>query len=209
MSLRHVIIPVTPFQQNCALIWNEASGQGAVIDPGGDAPAIEAAIAAQGVKVTAIYLTHGHLDHAGAAMELAAALDVPVIGPGVEDKFLLDDLKAAAAGFGFHAENCTPTRFLKQGEQIDIGGTGFDVVHAPGHTPGHVVFLDRTCGFGILGDVLFRNSVGRTDFAYSNTAHLMAAIREKLMVLPDDFGFICGHGMPSTIGSERRSNPFL
>jgi hydroxyacylglutathione hydrolase len=209
MSLRHVIIPVTPFQQNCALIWNEASGQGAVIDPGGDAPAIEAAIAAQGVKVTAIYLTHGHLDHAGAAMELAAAAFRSSSRNLSSTPGPMTGTSSAAAGFGFHAENCTPTRFLKQGEQIDIGGTGFDVVHAPGHTPGHVVFLDRTGGFGILGDVLFRNSVGRTDFAYSDTEDLMAAIREKLMVLPDDFGFICGHGMPSTIGSERRSNPFL
>jgi hydroxyacylglutathione hydrolase len=161
------------------------------------------------VKVMAIYLTHGHLDHAGSATELAAALDVPVIGPGIEDKFLLDDLKAAAAGFGFAAENCTPSRYLTEGEQIDIGGTAFDVVHAPGHTPGHMVFLDRAGGFGIMGDVLFRNSVGRTDFAYSNTDDLMAAIRDKLMVLPDDFAFICGHGAPSTIGAERRSNPFI
>jgi glyoxylase-like metal-dependent hydrolase (beta-lactamase superfamily II) len=209
MSLRHVIVPVTPFQQNCALIWNEATGEGAVIDPGADVPNILAAIAAYEVKVTAIYLTHGHLDHAGGANELAEALSIPIIGPGVEDEFLLAGIAVQAANFGFRAQNCTPTRYLAEGEQIDIGGIKLDVVHCPGHTPGHVVFLDRAAKFGILGDVLFRNSVGRTDFPYGNTEQLLTAIRDKLLVLPDDFTFICGHGAGSTIGAEKRSNPFL
>ncbi len=209
MSLRHVIIPVTPFQQNCALIWNEATAEGAVIDPGADVPDIVAAIEAHNVKVTAIYLTHGHLDHAGGAAELSAALSIPIIGPGVEDEFLLHGIAVQAANFGFCAQNCTPTRYLAEGEQIDIGGIKLDVLHCPGHTPGHLVFIDHAAKFGILGDVLFRNSVGRTDFPYGNTEQLLTAIREKLLILPDDFAFICGHGAPSTIGAEKRSNPFL
>ncbi len=209
MSLRHVIISVSPFQQNCALVWNEATGEGAVIDPGADVPEILAAITANKVKVTAIYLTHGHLDHAGGAAELSAALSIPIIGPGVEDEFLLNGIAVQAANFGFRAQNCTPTRYLAEGEQIDIGGIKLDVLHCPGHTPGHLVFIDHAAKFGILGDVLFRNSVGRTDFPYGNTEQLLTAIREKLLVLPDDFAFICGHGAASTIGAEKRSNPFL
>ncbi len=209
MSLRHVIISVSPFQQNCALVWNEATGEGAVIDPGADVPDIVAAIEAHNVKVTAIYLTHGHLDHAGGAAELSAALSIPIIGPGVEDEFLLNGIAVQAANFGFRAQNCTPTRYLAEGEQIDIGGIKLDVLHCPGHTPGHLVFIDHVAKFGILGDVLFRNSVGRTDFPYGNTEQLLTAIREKLLVLPDDFAFICGHGAASTIGAEKRSNPFL
>ncbi len=209
MSLRHVIIPVSPFQQNCALVWNEATGEGAVIDPGADVPDIVAAIEAHKVKVTAIYLTHGHLDHAGGAAELSAALSIPIIGPGVEDEFLLHGIAVQAANFGFRAQNCTPTRYLAEGEQIDIGGIKLDVLHCPGHTPGHLVFIDHVAKFGIFGDVLFRNSVGRTDFPYGNTEQLLTAIREKLLVLPDDFAFICGHGSSSTIGAEKKSNPFL
>jgi len=209
VSLRHVIIPVSPFEQNCALLWNETTGEGAVIDPGADVPDILAAIAAHNVKVTAIYLTHGHLDHAGGADELAAALSIPIVGPGVEDAFLLADIQAQAAHFGFRARNCTPTRFLADGERIDIGGATFDVRHCPGHTPGHVVFIDHEAKFAILGDVLFRNSIGRTDFPYGNAAQLVTAIREKLLVLPEDVAFICGHGAGSTIGAEKRSNPFL
>jgi glyoxylase-like metal-dependent hydrolase (beta-lactamase superfamily II) len=209
VSLRHVIIPVSPFQQNCALVWNEATGEGAVIDPGADVPDIVAAIEAHNVKVTAIYLTHGHLDHAGGAAELSAALSIPIIGPGVEDEFLLHGIAVQAANFGFRAQNCTPTRYLTEGEQIDIGGIKLDVLHCPGHTPGHLVFIDHVAKFGIFGDVLFRNSVGRTDFPYGNTEQLLTAIREKLLVLPDDFAFICGHGSSSTIGAEKKSNPFL
>jgi glyoxylase-like metal-dependent hydrolase (beta-lactamase superfamily II) len=209
VSLRHVIIPVSPFQQNCALVWNEATGEGAVIDPGADVPDIVAAIEAHKVKVTAIYLTHGHLDHAGGAAELSAALSIPIIGPGVEDEFLLHGIAVQAANFGFRAQNCTPTRYLAEGEQIDIGGIKLDVLHCPGHTPGHLVFIDHVAKFGIFGDVLFRNSVGRTDFPYGNTEQLLTAIREKLLVLPDDFAFICGHGSSSTIGAEKKSNPFL
>ncbi len=204
------IIPVTPFQQNCALIWNPQTMKGAVIDPGGDVEKITAAVKANGVMVETIFLTHGHLDHAAGAMDLAQALNVKIIGPGIEDKFLLDTLPEQAIRFGVHGlKAVTPDQWLKEGETISIGGETFDVLHCPGHTPGHVVFINKPAKFGILGDVLFRNSIGRTDFEYGNHDQLITAIKQKLLPLPDDFAFICGHGTSSTIGAERKSNPFI
>jgi hydroxyacylglutathione hydrolase len=209
-NLKVRIIPVTPFQQNCALIWNPETMHGAVIDPGGDAEKISAAAKAEGVTIDTIYLTHGHLDHVAGAPELAAAEKVKIVGPGVEDKFLLDTLPQQGAMFGVQGLTAvTPDQWLSEGDSIEIGGVFFDVLHCPGHTPGHMVFLDRAHDFGILGDVLFRNSVGRTDFPYGNHNQLITAIQEKLLVLPDDFNFICGHGAASSIGAERRSNPFI
>jgi glyoxylase-like metal-dependent hydrolase (beta-lactamase superfamily II) len=209
MTLQVKLIPVTPLQQNCALIWDSATKDGAVIDPGGDVAAIAAAIAQEGVQVTDIFLTHGHLDHAGGAQELAEKLGVKITGPGEQDDFLLRGIKVQADSFGFAAENCTPDAWLNEGEVIAIGGAQFEVLHCPGHTPGHMVFVNRALNFGIFGDVLFRNSVGRTDFPYGDNAALIASIKEKLMVLPDDFTFICGHGAASTIGAERKSNLFI
>lgn len=209
-GLKIEIIPVTPFQQNCALIWNDETRDGAVIDPGGDVEKILAAVKAHDVRVAAIYLTHGHLDHVAGASDLAKALGVNIIGPALEDKFLLDDLPQQALRFGVHGlAPVKPDQWLSQSEVIDIGGVNFEVLHCPGHTPGHVVFINRELNFGVLGDVLFRNSVGRTDFEYGSHDDLIAAIKAKLMVLPDDFEFICGHGVGSTIGAERRSNPFV
>jgi len=209
-DLKIEIIPVTPFQQNCALIWNDETMKGAVIDPGGDVDKILAAIARAKVTVETIYLTHGHLDHAAGATELAKALNVEIAGPAVQDKFLLDSLPEQARRFGIdNLAPVIPGRWLAEGEQVAIGGEMFDVMHCPGHTPGHVVFVNRELKFGILGDVLFRNSVGRTDFEYGSHEDLISAIKTKLMILPDDFAFICGHGVSSTIGAERRSNPFI
>jgi glyoxylase-like metal-dependent hydrolase (beta-lactamase superfamily II) len=171
---------------------------------------IQAAVKAAGVTVETIFLTHGHLDHAAGANELAAALGVQVVGPDARDKFLLESLPEQALRFGVPGlQAVKPDRFLAEGETISIGGENFAVLHAPGHTPGHVVFVSEGLNFGIFGDVLFRNSVGRTDFEYGDHDALIAAIKEKLMVLPDDFAFICGHGASSTIGAERRSNPYV
>jgi len=203
------IIPVTPFAQNCALIWNPETMQGAVIDPGGDVPKILAAITAHKVDVQSIYLTHGHLDHAGGAAELAAALHVPLVGPDERDKPLLDAMAEQGRYFGLDLNAVSPDRWLTEGETIDIGGTAFSVLFCPGHTPGHVVFVNEEGKFGIFGDVLFRSSIGRTDFPYGDHAALIAAIKTKLLILPDDFAFICGHGPESTIGAERRANPFI
>ena len=210
MALKISIVSVTPFQQNCALLWNGETGKGAVIDPGGDVEKIQAAIATTGMTVENIFLTHGHLDHAGGATELAKILGVPIIGPDIRDKPLLDSLPEQAARFGVpEMLAVAPDKWLTEGETIDIGATQFEVLHCPGHTPGHVVFINREGNFGIFGDVLFQNSVGRTDFPYGDHDALITAIKEKLLPLPDDFLFICGHGVHSTIGDERQNNPFI
>lgn len=210
MTLKIEIIPVTPFQQNCALIYDTETKKGAVIDPGGDVPDILAAVTAAGVTVETIFLTHGHIDHAAGAPELARALGVKIIGPGIEDEFLLDSLPKQGAMFGVEGLTAVkPDQWLVEGDAIEVAGENFEVLHCPGHTPGHMVFINRAQNFGILGDVLFRNSVGRTDFPYGNHDQLISAIQQKLMVLPDDFRFICGHGTASSIGAERRSNPFI
>jgi hydroxyacylglutathione hydrolase len=203
------IIPVTPFQQNCALIWDAESMRGAVIDPGGDVDEIIETITEAGITVENIFLTHGHLDHAGGAGELAKALAVPIIGPDKRDEFLLEQLPDQGARFRMSLLALTPDKWLTEGETISIGGHEFEVRHCPGHTPGSVVFINHAAQFGVMGDVLFRNSVGRTDMAYGDANALITAIKEKLLPLDDNFAFVCGHGVSSTIGAERRSNPFI
>lgn len=214
-DLAAAIVPVTPFQQNCALIWDAASKRGAVIDPGGDVPRIRDAIAKTGLIVETILLTHGHLDHAGGAMELQRQLAAqgqiaPIVGPDSRDKFLLDGIATQARGFGLSGmDNATPDRWLAEGEQVSIGGVAFNVLHVPGHTPGHVVFVSQTRRLAIVGDVLFHGGVGRSDFPYGDGAGLIAGIRAKLLPLGDDIAFLCGHGPGSTFGAERTGNPFL
>jgi glyoxylase-like metal-dependent hydrolase (beta-lactamase superfamily II) len=209
--MKIAIIPVTPFQQNCALLWDETTMRGAVIDPGGDVPRIQAEITRQGVTVERIALTHGHVDHAAGAAALKDALGgVPIEGPDERDRFLLDSLAEQSHKFRLPGGRpVTPDRWLQEGDTIDLAGAAFDVLHCPGHTPGHVVFVNKAARFAILGDVLFRGSVGRTDFPYCDTAALLSAIRTKLLPLGDDMAFLCGHGPGSTIGTERKSNPFL
>lgn len=210
MSFKFGILPVTPLQQNCALVWDDETNIGAVIDPGGDVPRIMDAVGQLKLTIKDIFLTHGHFDHAAGATELANALDVPVTGPGIEDKFLLDHLVEDGVRFGVNGQNCKPARWLSHGETIKMGGVAFNVRHCPGHTPGHMVFLSPAMKFGFVGDVLFKGSIGRTDFGdYGNHAQLVASIERELLVLPDDFTFMCGHGPGSTIGEERKTNPFL
>ena len=214
--LRGAIIPVTPFQQNCAILWDDATTRALVADPGGDVDRILAGIDQCGVTVERILLTHGHLDHAGGATALAAALTeraggarVPIEGPDIRDRFLLDGIAAQAAGYGFEAGNVSPDRWLAEGDVVILGEHRFDVLHCPGHTPGHVVFVNHAARFALVGDVLFQGSVGRTDFPYGDHAALIDAIMTKLLPLGDDFSFLCGHGPGSTIGAERMGNPFL
>jgi len=216
--LKAAIIPVTPFQQNCAILWDDDSRHGVVVDPGGEADRILEAVGQLGVSVERILLTHGHLDHAGGAAELQAKLreragdpaSVPVEGPDRRDGFLLEGIEAQARAYGLPGmRNVTPDRWLTEGETVRIGDHPFEVLHCPGHTPGHVVFVNRAARFAIAGDVLFQGSVGRTDFPYGDHAALIRSIREKVLPLGDDVAFLCGHGPGSTIGAERRSNPFL
>jgi glyoxylase-like metal-dependent hydrolase (beta-lactamase superfamily II) len=209
-DIRAAIIPVTPFQQNCTLLWNDQTKKGAVIDPGGDLDRIRQAIAETGVIIEKILLTHGHIDHAGGAAELKEELGVPVEGPHEADRFLLDRLPETGRGYGLEGVRAvTPDRFLQEGDTVTVGDLTLDVLHCPGHSPGSVVLVAGPQRFAIVGDVLFQGSVGRTDLPGGDGKALIRSIREKLLPLGDDVAFICGHGPTSTIGQERQTNPFL
>jgi glyoxylase-like metal-dependent hydrolase (beta-lactamase superfamily II) len=214
-GLRGAIVPVTPFQQNCAILWDDDSKIGIVIDPGGDVDRILEAIDKTGAAIERIVLTHGHLDHAGGAAGLRDALQarsggtVPIEGPDIRDKFLLDGIAEQAAAYGFEARNVTPDRWLREGDSVTFGPHRFDALHCPGHTPGSLVYINHAARFAVVGDVLFQGSIGRTDFEYGDHAALIKAITTKLLPLGDDFSFLSGHGPGSTIGAEKASNPFL
>jgi hydroxyacylglutathione hydrolase len=211
MALKAAVIPVTPFEQNCALLWEETTGKGVVVDPGGEVDRILTAIGELKVSVERILLTHGHMDHAGGAAELKAALPdaPPIIGPDAREQFLLDQLAAQGAKYGLQSRNVTPDQWLAEGDSVTIGADEFAVLHCPGHTPGHVVFVSTALRVALVGDVLFRGSIGRTDFPYGDHAALLAAIHGKLLPLGDDISFLCGHGPGSNFGHERQRNPFL
>jgi glyoxylase-like metal-dependent hydrolase (beta-lactamase superfamily II) len=209
-KLQALIIPVTPFQQNCSLVYDAESKVGAVVDPGGDVDMILDAIRQSGVTVEKILLTHGHIDHAGGAAELKDALNVPIEGPHPEDGFLLETLAETGAQYGMSgARPVTPDRWLKEGDTVTVGGLSFAIHEAPGHTPGSVVFFNDENRFALVGDVLFQGSIGRTDFPRGDHAALLRSIREKLYPLGDDVVCLPGHGQPCQIGVERETNPFL
>jgi hydroxyacylglutathione hydrolase len=205
-----IIVPVTLFEQNCTLIWCEASKKAVVIDPGGDIDKIQAAIKQSNVSVEKIWLTHGHIDHVGGAADLRDALKVPIEGPHVADKFLLDNVVTSGARFGMTGvRDFAPDRWLEEGDRVAIGELTFDILHCPGHSPGSVVFFSKEMRFAHVGDVLFNGSVGRSDIPGGNHATLIKSIKDKLLPLGDDVAFICGHGPGSSIGQERMTNPFL
>jgi hydroxyacylglutathione hydrolase len=205
------IVPVTPFAQNCAILFDRATKDGVVVDPGGDVPRILAAASRLGVAVAAVWLTHGHLDHAGGAMELKEKLRVPLIGPHEADRPLLGAIENQAQMFGVAGpfRDAVPDRFLGEGEELVVGRHRFGVLHCPGHAPGHVVFFEHQARFLHAGDVLFRGSIGRTDLWGGDHATLLRSIETKLLPLGDDVSFVCGHGPGGTFGEERRTNPFL
>lgn len=210
MALEYRIIPVTDFAQNCSLIWDPQSMEGAFIDPGGDEEELLSAARLAGVKIVSLLLTHGHLDHVGAAATLAAQLDVPVIGPHQADQFWFEQLPGQAAAFSLPViEPFLPRHWLKDGDKVSIGQQTLQVLHCPGHTPGHVVFYHAPSRLAFVGDVLFRGGIGRSDFPGGNHAELLDSIRHKLLTLGDDITFVPGHGPLSTFGHERTNNPFL
>lgn len=203
-------LPVTPFQQNCSLVWDPTTMRGAVVDPGGEIDRILAAVAAKGVTVEKILLTHGHLDHAGGATALARQLGVPIVGPHEDDRFLLESLAEQGARYGFAGcENCEPTQWLEDGDEVKVGNATLGVRHCPGHTPGHIVFYNQGAKLAFVGDVLFKGSVGRTDFPRGNHEQLVESITGRLWPLGDDMRFVPGHGETSTFGWERKTNPFV
>ena len=207
--LKAAIIPVTPFQQNCTLLWCTRTMRGAFVDPGGDIARLKAAAAQQGVTIEKIILTHGHIDHCGAAKPLADELGVAIEGPHIADTFWIDRLAEDGANYGIPGVPFTSDRWLDEGDTVAVGELSFDVYHCPGHTPGHVVFHHPQSKFALVGDVLFQGSIGRTDFPKGNHQDLLDAIVTKLWPLGDDTAFIPGHGPMSNFAHERRSNPFV
>lgn len=204
------IIPVTPFQQNCSLVWCPHTRAAALIDPGGEIDRLLEAVKKRGLELTKLLITHGHIDHAGATHELSSRLGLPIEGPQREDAFWIDAMTQQGQMFGFPPlAPFTPTRWLEDGDTVSVGDTVLEVRHCPGHTPGHVVFFDREARIAWVGDVLFAGSIGRTDFPRGNHEALLRSIRERLFPLGDDVQFIPGHGPMSTFGEERRHNPYV
>lgn len=207
--MRAAIIPVTPLQQNCSLIWCTNTMKGALVDPGGDLGRLKEAVAKAGVTLEKLLVTHGHLDHCGQAGMLAEELGLPIEGPHEDDRFWIERLDEDGARWGMVAKSFTPTRWLKHGDTVRVGELTLDVIHCPGHTPGHVVFFHAPSRFAIVGDVLFQGSIGRTDFPRGNHQDLINSITQRLWPLGEDVLFVPGHGPTSTFGQERKTNAFV
>ena len=208
--MQTIIVPVTPFQQNCTVLWCPETMKGAAVDPGGEIDRIQRAAESKGVTLEKILVTHGHIDHAGGVADLADRLGLPIEGPHREDAFWIEGMPKQSRMFGFPpVRSFTPDRWLDEGDTVTVGNLTLDVHHCPGHTPGHVVFVHKPSKLAIVGDVLFQGSIGRTDFPRGNHGDLITAIKTKLFPLGDDVTFIPGHGPTSTIGEERLYNPFL
>jgi glyoxylase-like metal-dependent hydrolase (beta-lactamase superfamily II) len=208
--LRVAVVPVTPFQQNCSVLWDPATMRGAVVDPGGDLDAVLDVVAREGITLEKILLTHAHVDHAGATAELKRRSGVPIEGPHEGDRFWIEGLQEQARMFGIKSEGAfEPDRWLVDGDRVTVGSLELEVRHCPGHTPGHVVFYHAPSRFAVVGDVLFQGSIGRTDFPGGDHATLIRSIRGKLFPLGDDVRFLPGHGPLSSFGDERRVNPYV
>jgi glyoxylase-like metal-dependent hydrolase (beta-lactamase superfamily II) len=210
LPIRALVAPVTPLQQNCTIVWCVKTLKAAVIDPGGETPRLLEALGSQGLTLEKIWITHGHLDHAGGTAALKEATGCPIEGPHPDDQFWIDDIATSAARWGMpDARSFTPDRWLYDGDTVTLGETAFQVIHCPGHTPGHVVFFHPQARFAQVGDVLFQGSIGRTDFPRGDHQALIRSITQKLWPLGDDVRFVPGHGPMSSFGQERRTNPFV
>jgi len=207
--MKAAILPVTPLQQNCSLIWCTKTNKAALIDPGGDLDKLKAAVSQAGVELEKILITHGHIDHCGESGTLAKELGLPIEGPHEDDRFWISRLDEDGKRFGINGAAFEPDRWLNDGDKVSVGELELDVIHCPGHTPGHVVFFHKPSKFAIVGDVLFQGSIGRTDFPMSNHQDLIDAITQKLWPLGEDVTFIPGHGPTSTFGQERKINAFV
>ncbi|WP_304219106.1 MBL fold metallo-hydrolase [Phenylobacterium aquaticum] len=208
--IRALIAPVTPLAQNCTIVWCTKTMKAAIIDPGGETPRLMGALKDHGLTLEKIWITHGHLDHAGGTAALKALTGVPIEGPHRDDAFWIDEIETSGARYGMpDAKVFTPDRWLEDGDVVTLGETEFEVIHCPGHTPGHVVFFHREAHFAQVGDVLFQGSIGRTDFPRGSYADLIASITGKLWPLGDNVAFVPGHGPMSTFGAERKTNPFV
>ncbi|QYF88295.1 MBL fold metallo-hydrolase [Brevundimonas sp. PAMC22021] len=204
------ITPVTPLQQNCTVVWCTRTSKAAVIDPGGSVDAVLAEVARRGLTLDQIWITHGHLDHAGGAAEMKEKSGAPIIGPHADDLFWIEGIPAQGQMYGLpEARTFTPDRWLQDGDRLTLGETTWEVRHCPGHTPGHVILFNPEARFAQVGDVLFKGSIGRTDFPRSNHEALLRSVVEQLWPLGDDVTFVPGHGPHSTFGEERRTNPFV
>ena len=209
MTIKALVNPVTPFAQNAPIIFCSETNKCAFVDPGGDADFLLQIAKENNLIPEKILLTHGHADHAGAAMEIAQILNIKIEGPHKEDKFLLDSLQSQGEMFGMQARNCIPDKWLEDGDSVTVGNSVLDVIFTPGHTPGHIIFFSNESNLALVGDVIFRGSIGRTDLPRGNHQDLIDSISKKLWPLGNDVEFICGHGPNSTFGNERVSNPFV
>ena len=208
--IRAIIAPVTPLAQNCTIVWCTKTMMAAIIDPGGEIPRLLGALEAHGLTLEKIWITHGHLDHAGGTAALKAITGVPVEGPHRDDAFWIDQMEESGAKWGMPEAKCfTPDRWLEDGDTVTLGETSFEVYHCPGHTPGHVVFFHREARFAQVGDVLFQGSIGRTDFPRGDFQQLIDSITGKLWPLGDDVAFVSGHGPMSRFGIERKTNGYV
>lgn len=208
--MKLIVIPVTPFQQNCSILWCEETMKGAVIDPGGDVDSILKEAEARHIEIERILVTHGHADHCGGVADLQERLGVPIDGPHEDDRFWIEQLPEQASRFGLeHCLAFEPDRWLEDGDEVTVGNITLQVIHCPGHTPGHVVFFAAAENVAVVGDVLFAGSIGRTDFPRGNHEDLIASIRNKLFPLGDEIAFLPGHGPASSFGREREGNPFV
>ena len=208
--MKTIVVPVTHYQQNCSVLICEQSAKAALIDPGGDMDKLVKVLEEHNAVLEKVLLTHGHMDHCAIADDIRQRYQVPIIGPQKEDSFWIDKLPEWCEMSGFPiAQPFKPDQWLQHGDTVSFGKQTLQVLHCPGHTPGHVVFYHADNRLAFVGDVLFKDSIGRTDFPKGDHQTLLNSITERLWPLGEAVTFVPGHGPASTFGEEMRSNPFV